>query len=288
MRQNKNKKWFFYTHFLNNCHLPFETTPYFLKMYSGKVNYPSGSFASGRKRQNFIIHLESLTEEERQANDIAYSAEVSCIDAQIGLIMQTLKRYKLLNDTVIIISADHGEALGEDNQFGHSSESMDEHTLHIPFILYAPEIFPGPKRIKEITEAVDIFPTILAISGIKNQEHFDGRSLVGLMNGEGWQKEAAYSEGCMGENNPFSCSLRTSAYRLVWNTDRDKFALYAITDGQENSINIAEDFPERKNELLQKLLSLTGYSDRKELKPAAKPVITKDTLRTMRSLGYLQ
>ena len=93
-----------------------------------------------------------------------YDSNIRAIDDQIGLFLKRLKSKGLMENTLVIITADHGELLGENGFGGHYQLSMHQAELHIPLIFWFPERLPVAE-IRQPVSQVDIFPTILRLAG---------------------------------------------------------------------------------------------------------------------------
>jgi tetratricopeptide (TPR) repeat protein len=115
-----------------------------------------------------------------------YDAEIAYVDAEVGALLKAIDR----RDTVVIVTADHGESLGDHGEPDHGFFLYDA-TLHVPLIITGPARFGStgsgmlaPRVVREQVRSIDIAPTIAAIAGIKTDVPFDGVSLAPLMQGE--------------------------------------------------------------------------------------------------------
>ena len=89
-----------------------------------------------------------------------YDEEIRYVDAKIGEFLKRIKKAGLYNDSLIIITADHGEGLGEHGCYDHRFPY--EGTIRVPLIIKPPKSFSqGRKRIKTLTSHTDLLPTIL-------------------------------------------------------------------------------------------------------------------------------
>jgi len=288
IRSNRDKKWFFWTHFQANCHEPYEAPSYFIKMYTTNNEDLKTSYGAEELR-HLRANPGAITDNVLQGIKAAYSAEVSCIDRQIGMIIDCLKKQGLFEKTVIILSSDHGEVLGKNGWIGHG-QFLKDALVHVPLIIYAPgfEYFEGGKRISDFIEEVDIAPTIFEICDIDGAQRFNGRSLFNLFNSKGWHKDAIYSEVVKGDRSAFRACYRTKDYKLVWDSSTGEIELYnMITDPGEEE-NLADKLPDVATGMKERLLNFTGYAGFNDLKPDFSHVIDEDMERDLRSLGYLQ
>jgi arylsulfatase A-like enzyme/Tfp pilus assembly protein PilF len=105
-----------------------------------------------------------------------YAGEVSFVDEQVGLLLASLEMRNLLDHTIVLLTADHGEGLGEHEERTHGIFAY-EATIHVPLLLAAPAIEPGT-RVQARARHVDIAPTLIELAGLEAKTTFDGRSLV--------------------------------------------------------------------------------------------------------------
>lgn len=140
-----------------------------------------------------------------------YDGEIAFIDNEIRQVLATLEEAGLAEDTIVVITSDHGEDLYEHNlYFGHSASVYDS-TLHIPFVLHV----PGRQyadQVDTITESIDIAPTLLELMGVKAPEAFEGTSLVPLMEGRELDLGPAFAEW-----QDKMVTIRTDTHKYILN-----------------------------------------------------------------------
>ncbi len=144
-----------------------------------------------------------------------YAACVSFIDAQVGLLMETLKETGVADNTIICFWGDHGWHLGEHGHWGKVTNYED--AARAPLIISAPG-FDGGNRVTKLTEFLDVYPTLCELVGLPIPAHAEGKSLVPLMRGEDLTlHEAALTQmsHSRGENATMGWSIRTPHYRYI-------------------------------------------------------------------------
>ncbi|MHC5212062.1 MAG: sulfatase [Planctomycetota bacterium] len=113
----------------------------------------------------------------------AYDEEVLMLDDGIGKLLDGLDERGLLDDAVVIVSADHGESMLEHMlYFGHTTP-YDE-VLHVPLVIRLPDGRGAGRRVARTVQLVDLYPTLAELLGIPVREHLHGRSLLPLVDGE--------------------------------------------------------------------------------------------------------
>jgi len=150
------------------------------------------------------------------------------------LLYDKLKQLGLDYKTLIIVTSDHGENLGEHGSLSHGGPPWDSVT-HVPLIMiYPPLILPGT-RVKGLTESVDIVPTVLDLCRIKLPpgKSMDGISLVRFMQNPEGGKEAVFTLS----------SIRTKNYKYMLSYNHKKAFLYNLRNDPQEREDIAEQRP---------------------------------------------
>ncbi|MGE5361226.1 MAG: sulfatase [Bacteroidales bacterium] len=149
----------------------------------------------------------------------AYSASVAFMDGQFGRLLNWLADRRLLDRTLIVVLADHGEALGEHGEWAHALR-LYQTVLRVPLIVRAPgQMASGDRRVATLVRSVDVMPTVLDMLGIRATRSMDGVSLVPLMTGarQDLQLEA-YSETlypALRRGWPAGHALRRGRFKLI-------------------------------------------------------------------------
>ncbi len=114
----------------------------------------------------------------RQFQGSPYDAELANVDFEIGRLLDALTVSGHRDRTLIVVTGDHGEALGDHAEQGHGL-LLHESTLRIPLILSVPAIFDGPFLVDDtVVSVVDIFPTLVELLGLNAMPEIDGVSLL--------------------------------------------------------------------------------------------------------------
>ncbi|RMF64700.1 MAG: hypothetical protein D6743_09020, partial [Calditrichaeota bacterium] len=123
-------------------------------------------------------HLE-LTADEIEALRCIYDEGIAYVDHRIGEVLDFLRQQGVLDETLLIITADHGEHFGEHGLYSHVS-SLYQPVLHIPMIVRYPKAFGRGLRRESLAQHVDLLPTILEATGLSYPGQIDlpGRSLL--------------------------------------------------------------------------------------------------------------
>ncbi|MDP8214038.1 MAG: sulfatase [Candidatus Euphemobacter frigidus] len=190
-------------------------------------------------------------EEDRQYLNAIYDGDVKYTDTQLGDFIRFLKEEGLYDDTLLVITADHGEHLGEHNLTEHGGPPWDS-VISIPLIMRLPgKIDPGGRMV-ELTENVDILPTMVSLLGLKVPagKKFDGRDFLRRKGPGETAREYVLTAN----------SIRTPRFKYMIDTADDSEFLYDLqTDpGEEN--NLIEREPSRAEELKKTMNNLLSVS----------------------------
>lgn len=126
--------------------------------------------------------VKDLSDRDLRQLRATYYGMVSEVDTQIGRLIQQLKTWNLYDNTLIIVTSDHGEMLGDHWMLG--KECPFQQAYNIPLIIRDPSTEADAARgtqVNAFTEAVDVMPTILQWAGAAIPRQCDGRSLVGFL-----------------------------------------------------------------------------------------------------------
>jgi arylsulfatase A-like enzyme len=142
----------------------------------------------------YMKRYETNISEEILNNIIgAYDTEIYYLDINLQKLFDKLDELEIKEDTVIIITSDHGEEFFDHGDFGHA-HTVYEEVIHVPLIIHYPKEFE-PKRIEKRVGTTNIFSTILKILEIQEPDDIDSVSLMPLiMNETGYERDYTFAE----------------------------------------------------------------------------------------------
>jgi choline-sulfatase len=153
----------------------------------------------------------ALTEAQARELVHGYYACVSFIDAQVGKVLEELRRLGLADKTVVVLWGDHGWHLGDHGLW--CKHTNFETATHAPLLARAPGL-PAGQRTARLVEFVDIYPSLCDLAGLAKPPHLEGTSFAPLMKDPNrpW-KAAAFSQYPRGR--AMGHSMRTERYRFT-------------------------------------------------------------------------
>jgi arylsulfatase A-like enzyme len=141
-----------------------------------------------------------LDDADRRHIIAAYDAEIHSMDRAFGFLLSQLERRDLSSCTIVVLTSDHGEEMGERGMMGWHSHALWNEQLLVPLIVGIPEGAFAGKRIRSEVRGIDILPTVLELTGTPPLAVAEGRSVMPLVRGEKDTERPAVSQ----QDVPFS------------------------------------------------------------------------------------
>jgi len=210
-----------------------------------------------------------------------YSGEVAFVDAQLAVLFESLRKGGQADRTLVVLTADHGESLGEHGELTHGYFAYNS-TLHVPLIVAGPGVRPG--RVGATVGHVDIFPTVCGLLGLPAPPALHGRSLVPLMNGGKDKPRPVYFESLEPYLNYGCAPLRGFIEDGTKYVDAPLPEVYDLGRDPQEASNLASstDVPALKRRLDAIRKSQAGPTT-----AARTAVADARTRESLRSLGYV-
>jgi arylsulfatase A-like enzyme len=285
--QASGSEFFLWVHWFDP-HRPYDPPPRYFKDFAG------GYSGLATSDPEFIMKVWreriDLTPEDVDHLIGCYDGEVAFTDVQVGRVLDDLAARGLLDNTIVVITSDHGEILYEhEYYFGHDI-GLYEECIRVPLIMRVPGHGRPGTRVSPLVQSIDIMPTILETLGVPLPEYLEGKSLLPLIDG-GSESTVTYA---FSETFPFpeKCpprhAVRTAEAKLIWRetqTDSLDRMYFNLMEDPGEKVNLySEDFPPaaRLDSVMARYVSRGG------LHPARIPTAEETgRVRILRSLGYL-
>src|SRR3990167_1963220 len=285
----KDQRFFMWYHY-HGLHLPYNPKSPYDKIFQedifGGVSAETEAVALVKAKSVIKNGSVSFNRGERKTVVALYDGQIRQLDDYMGLLIERMKQWGILDNTLIIITSDHGEELFEHGFIGHASTSLNaklyDEIIHIPLIIR------WPKKIKhrvagERVQQIDIMPTILDMLGLPLPEGLQGCSLVSSIQGKPTHNlRPVFCETILGgyqstketEGIKLRC-VRTKEWKLIYtNTptrnvssgalDDGKYELYNLSNDPKEERNIFENHPDVARELKKKLFQWVETTTPKE------------------------
>ena len=187
------------------------------------------------KRQDLV----KVTDDEVRNARHAYFANCSYFDENVGVVIQALEESKQLENTIVIVTSDHGDMLGERGLW--YKMNMFEHSARVPLIMSGPGVANGTSD--NPCSLVDLLPTLLDIAGQEKPElamPIDGRSLWPLAKGENEDDREAIVEYCAECASHPIFMIRRGDFKYI-HCDVDPPQLFNIKKDPEELMDLIAD-----------------------------------------------
>jgi len=214
-----------------------------------------------------------------------YDGEIAYVDAALGKLVEFLAGQGLEGRTLMVVTSDHGEGLGEHNELYHGYYVYDS-TLRVPLIISGLRKEKYTREVSMPVMLLDLAPTVLELAGIGIPEQMQGRSLLASMQGKRQSSRQVYGESLF-PNLHFGWgtlhSLRLGQYKLIQSKQPELFDL--DRDPREET-NTYPSNTALANTIRQQLEGISlRFARERPTRPA--PRLSQDGLDKLRALGYI-
>jgi arylsulfatase A-like enzyme len=170
-------------------------------------------------------------------------------DRQLARLFEAVRRAKLEQDTLIVVTGDHGQAFGYPHATYTQGRTVYEEDVHVPLMLWYPRVYRTLARPRTIGSHVDLAPTIAELAGLAASPDWQGRSLF-----DDRRPERAYFY--VAEDH-FRLAVRDGNWKYIYSVRDGRDELYDLESDPTEQRNVAADHPDRCDRLRQRLAAWT-------------------------------
>ena len=295
LNKNKESPFFLFLHFYD-IHTPYNPPPPYNSIFHD-FDY-TGNLVPSNTTLSAANHNKLRVDDQDLRHFVAlYDGCIRYTDDRMGDFFSFLKKSGLDEQSLIIITSDHGEEFKEHDGFFHK-QLYYRPNLHVPLIMSLPDHSGKPVRIQELVQSIDLLPTILDITGLPPHEQAQGKSLLPVIRRHtnsasnfflrllySFKKEAEVS---LAEYKPSTeqwSIISDDGYQLIYDTDSRHQQLFDINDDPLAQNNIVKEHTDITQKLLSELLNV--YNTRPN-RIMGEEIDLDDTTRDqLRALGYI-
>ena len=188
---------------------------------------------------NNVFHFAAPTLKEAREARRAYHASTAWVDSQVGRVLAKLKELRLDDNTIVLLTGDHGYQLGEHGLW--AKQTLFEEGTRVPLLVAGPGVKPAV--CAGLVEQVDIYPTLAGLAGLPIPKHVEGMTLQPLLdNPKGQGKPAVFSTMVSTHTQLMGHSIRTERFRYTeWDEGRGGQQLYDHNTDPHELNNLAGD-----------------------------------------------
>jgi arylsulfatase A-like enzyme len=285
MERERERPLFLFLNYMD-AHRPYVAPPPFRDRFPGR-DPRYGARHHRRLTREVMTGKRPISLSERNHLVSQYDGALAYLDAQLGQFIERLKAENLWENSLVIVTSDHGESLGERNLIEHGSAAVQSQ-LRVPLLIRYPA-GPRAKIVSVRASAVDLLPTVLSAVGIEIPAGLDGRSLL--------DEESLSGRPVFAESYPTGITMALNRrYRLPeravyegrWKLIDSRLGrreLYDLLADPSETVDLYSVKPAIAEHLTR---ILAEWSARPAARRGQSPPLDPRTVERLRALGYLR
>lgn len=263
--KNIKKNFFLYIHYMAP-HADYCPPRGYKSKYKGTIDF-------SEKHQKFFNDLD-MSQEDIEELTARYDGEINYIDSEIHRLLSYLLKKGLFEETIIVITSDHGEALVENKVVGHGYPLNT--VIQVPLIVLLPHNH-SQQRVSDVVELIDIAPSVLAQLNIEAPSSFRGRNIFTI--DDNAREKLGFSQH--GE----MVVIRSKDYIFKKRTNKNKIFLYDLRSDPFELVNISKD---NIGQVEYFMSAYNVFQNKQDKIKMDSKVIDEEQVKRLRSLGYFQ
>jgi arylsulfatase A-like enzyme len=251
----------------------------------------------------YMFGYEKFTEEELLSINDVYNASLVDLDSATHALFEMLRKRGILDNTIVVLTSDHGENLGDHGLMEHRYCLYDS-LIRVPLLLrYPPRL--SPRRVKSTVSTLDIYRTVLDLAGLKPiADPYHSKSLLrdesqlsdrwGVMSellkpDHGRLKRFAEDHPDFDQTKWLKTyrSIERTPHKLILSSDENHELFDVVNDPGETK-DLFSELPEVALQLEAALQEWVGSFDHYKPDKSSRPELSKETIEQLRNLGYAQ
>ncbi|MCP4250204.1 MAG: sulfatase [bacterium] len=245
-RRADDDRLFLFAHYFD-AHWPYEAPPPYGGMYRTDGPAPDGSMKAVHGIRRLL--KEGPSERGRQAAEMLrreYCAEITYCDLQVGRLLDHLKARGYYDNSLIIITSDHGETFDEhlDVYAINHGVSVFDTEIRTPLIVRFPKGRFGGRTVSRLVSNIDVMPTILHLLNLPETDRLEGQSFAGLIDGPLPERVPVFSEATQPHWEPYTelfhsdpiwvnrgkfHAIRSATHKYMFRLPDERFGLFDLT-----------------------------------------------------------
>jgi choline-sulfatase len=279
LRARPDRPFFLMVHYFDP-HLLYNPPPKYRARFADPRDRVDTTWVFGTRADILAIRTGAAVPEAtiRRAEKL-YNGEVAYTDDQIGRLLDAIDRMGLRKNTIVVLTADHGEEFLDHGGFEHGHTLYNE-LVHVPLVIRYPSRL-DPETRSEPVGLIDVAPTLCLLAGVPADQQFAGGSLLRpttaaghrpiLMEGDFW--------------GPMMRSWLEGEYKLIAGANGNE--LYNLRKDPGEKDNLITQEPERADRMLRDLDLACKEASSRRLPGDKGPQLSPEEVERLRSLGYI-
>lgn len=286
-RERASEPFFLLAHYFD-AHAVYDPPAEFRERFADPRDRAASGLVFGTREHMLLLRSGRLTLDPSVLGraERLYEAELAALDAELGRLLDGLDALGLAEDTVVVLTADHGEEFLDHGGFEHGHTLYDE-LLRVPLLVRLPGVVPEGQVIHAPVGLVDVAPTLCELAGLEVPSSFGGRSLVPALAGGPLAARAHLAHGNFW--GPPLTSWTSGDLKLIVTPAHDgspeRVELYDLSSDPAEATDLAADRPGDTRRLREELEAVRAHLVRGS---GGAPVELDEATRSrLEALGYL-
>ncbi len=272
--------FFLWVHYFDP-HGPYDPPPpYDSNYYEGNPRSPKYTSMNGIP----VVYYQKLDGITDIRYPLAqYKGEITYTDKAVGQLLEAVDYHGLRDNTLVLMTADHGESLGEDNYYFDHGETLHDTSMRVPLIIRAPWL-EGTRVVEGPVSLADVYPTVLDLLDITVPDGIQGQSVATYLEDGSVPDRELFMETMLPTVSDRSAifGIQTAQWKLILRENRVKLFNHLSDPGEQK--NVAKQFAVVRDRLAA---LVQGYFRTQPLKAERfKP--SPEHIEQLRALGYVQ
>ncbi len=276
---HKDQKFFLFLHSFE-VHVPYAPDAQQLAALGSSYRGPVPNVVTETYVRSINKKRVILDDEDRRHIVDLYDSEIRGMDEAFAELDRYLRSSGLFDKTIIIFTSDHGEEFSEHGKMATHADTLFDEVLKVPLLIKFPHQMFAGKQVQQQVRSIDILPTVLDVLHIEPDPQVQGRSLIGLLQGD-----ADFDPYAISQIDAPAKRLPRSLRSLGWKYLADRHRLFNLAADPQERNNVAVEFPEvlaRMQAEVKRILRVKKADQEKSLP------IDEKTMEQLRSLGYVK
>ena len=237
-----DKPLFLWVHYMD-VHEPYVPEREYIERVDGSIEMSKEQMFALFK--DVVLPRDASNPETVELLHKLYQAHVCEVDAYAKQLFQILEKHKMLDDSTVIITTDHGDEFGEHGSLSHDGKMYDE-LVHVPQLIFNPPEAKG-STCDTLVSGLDLGPTILSLFGLEPHPSFQGQSIFPLADyaGKGLYGEAVGKLAHkIKETDKPVYYYREGRWKVIYRQEEDTWELYDLEEDPQEKNNRIDSAPE--------------------------------------------
>jgi len=237
-----------------------------------------------------FVEGRELGEAQRHSVVLQYDRNIAYGDRELARLLSALGERGILDRTLVVVTADHGEEFYEHRGWGHG-HSLFQELVRVPLICWRPGVLPAGRRIDVPVQSVDLMPTLIGAAGADPEKipEIEGVNLWPALRGGRPLPSRSWVFCEVFHGSHFARALIDGDFKVIHaRHDQDeRTLLYDLAQDPAERNDLARAMPDRTQEMVSRMNDLQRELAAKQKQSALRPIDT-GTLERLKSLGYVQ